>query len=192
MIRALPSRGDRLFAIICSNHRRALTALGLALLGTVGPVACGPSARDVAEARARYVAALDGFVVRQEPVVGADASPRLEQDVALALVVRREPLPRSWERRSRIWTGEATEALPGITLDVDQVDAAGTSRRHWRVWVDTAGLAPGRELRTEQVLEDVDFVPGDGFQVEVRQDVPVSERAAYREWGGSTGSGPIS
>lgn len=184
MIRALPSRGDRLFAIIYAIHRRALTALGLALLAAVGPIACGMSARDVAEARTWYVAALDGFVVRQEPVPGAGESaesPRLEQDVELDLTIRRET------------AGDGSpDALPGITLDVDQVDAAGASRRHWRVWVGTAGLAPGRELRTEHVLEDVEYVPGDGFRIEMRQDVPASERAEYREWGGSTGSGPTS
>lgn len=184
MIRALPSRGDRLFAIIFVIHRRALTALGLVLLGTIGPAACGPSDRDIAEARARYVAALDGFVVRQEPVPQSgkiSEPPRLKQDVELDLLVRRE-------------TGgdDPPEALPGITLDVDQVDVAGTSRRHWRVWVDTAGLAPGRELRMKHVLEDVEYVPGDGFQAEMRQDVPAGERAAYREWGEPTGSGPTS
>jgi hypothetical protein len=153
-----------------------------ALLGVVGLVGvgllacgCGPSARDIAEARSRYVAALDGFVVRQEPV------PRLRQDVELGLIVRRDETE-----------DDRGEGLPGITLDVDQVDVAGKSRRHWRVWVDTAGLVPGRELRTEQVLQDVDYVPGDGFRVEVRRDVPAGERAAYREWGGSTSSGPTS
>jgi hypothetical protein len=157
----------------------------------IGLLACGPSAEDIAEARARYVAALDGFVVRQEPVLGADPSgaPRLEklaQDVALDLIVRRgrhEP------------SEESPDGLPGITLDVDQVDAAGTSRRHWRVWIDTAGLAPGGELRAEQVLDGVDFAPGDGFRVEVRRSVPAAERANYAEWrepGAATSSGPAS
>lgn len=160
-----------------------------ALLGVVGLMglgwmACGPSARDIAEARARYVAALDGFVVRQEPVPGADPSAapgvvqlsQLSQDVALDLVIRREPSepPEAPE--------DSPAGLPGITLDVDQVDAAGKSRRHWRVWIDTAGLAPGEELRAAKELEDVDFAPGDGFRVEVRRSVPAAERAQYAEW----------
>jgi hypothetical protein len=140
--------------------------------------ACGPSARDIAEARAQYAIALDGFVVRQEP-----GPVQLAQDVDLDLTVRREP------------SEESPEGLPGITVDVDQVDTAGRSRRHWRVWVETAGLAPGGELRTGQVLEDVDFAPGDGFRVEVRRSVPAAERARYSEWGAewgaaATGSGP--
>lgn len=162
-----------------------------ALLGAVGLLgalflACGPSAEDIAEARARYVAALDGFVVRQEPVAGVDASgaPRLEQlwqDVALDLIVR---------RGRREPSEESPEGLPGITLDVDQIGAAGTSRRHWRLWIDTAGLAPGGELRSERVLEDVEYAPGDGFRVEVRRSVPAAERAQYAEWGAATSGGP--
>lgn len=157
------------------RRHRLVTALGMILWMAFGSAACGRSDRAVAEARAQYVAAVDGFVVRQEPV------PRLRQDVDLGLTVRREEAGE-----------DEREGLPGITVDVDQVDAAGTSRRHWRLWVDTAGLAPGRELRTEQELKDVDYAPGDGFRVEVRRDVPESERAAYREWGGSTSSGPTS
>ena len=159
-----------------------LLGLGLAF----GPLACGPSPEDIAEARARYVAALDGFMVRQEPVLAADPSGaprlvRLSQDIELDLTIRREP------------SEETPEGLPGITLDVDQVDAAGKSRRHWRIWIETAGLAPGRELRVERELDDVDFAPGDGFRVEVRRDVPAAERAQYAEWGAAaTSSGPAS
>jgi hypothetical protein len=174
-----------------------------ALLGVVGLMglgwlACGPGAEDIAEARTRYVAALDGFMVRQKPVPGADPStaPQLEQDVTLDLMIRRQTSPsppRMWARRSRTWTGETPEGLPGITLDVDQVDAAGKSRRHWRVWVETAGLAPGREIRAEKVLDDVDFAPGDGFRVEVRHNISAAERAQYAEWGAAaTSSGPAS
>jgi hypothetical protein len=152
-------------------------------MALIGLLACGLSAEDIAEARTQYVASLDGFVVRQEPVAGADpsAAPRLEQDVELDLRVRREP--------------SGLERLYGITLDVDQVDPAGRGRRHWRVWVETVALAPGGELRAERVLEDVDFAPGDGFRVEVRRSVPAAERANYAEWrepGTTTSSGPAS
>ena len=149
-----------------------------ALLWAVGWIgvsmtACGPSTRDIADARALYGVALDGFVVRQEP-----GPVRLAQDVDLDLAVRREA------------SGESPGGLPGITADVDQVDAAGRSRRHWRIWIDTAGLAPGGERRTGQVLEDVDYAPGDGFRIEVRRSVPAAERAQYAEWGAATSGGP--
>lgn len=153
-------------------------------LGLAGLLACGPGAEDIAAARMRYGVALDGFVVRQEPVLAADPSgtPRLvqlSQDIALDLTVRREP---SGEKIS--------DGLPGVTVDVDQVDSGGRSRRHWRVRVETAGLAPGGERRTEQVLEGVDYAPGDGFRAEVRRSVPAGERAQYSEW--ATGRGPAS
>ena len=149
-------------------------------LGLTGLLACGPGAEDIAAARTQYAVALDGFVVRQDPLPGEP--PRLAQDVGLDLTVRREP------------AGEKSpDGLPGITVDVDQVDAGGRSRRHWLVRVDTAGLAPGGERRAEQVLEGVDYTPGDGFRVEVRQNVPAAERAKYSEWGAAaTSGGPAS
>jgi hypothetical protein len=146
------------------------------LLGTI--LGCGPSAQEIAAARTRYVAAPDGFVVRQEPVAGGG----LTQDVDLGLTLRRAAESDDADG----------EALPGVTVDVDQVDAAGKSKRSWRVWVDTAGLAPGGELRKVQMLEHVDFVPGDGFRIEVRQTIPEVDRAAYREWGDQTGREPAS
>lgn len=163
-------------------HHRTVTALALALLGLLGlgTTGCGPSEREIAAARARHAAAADGFIVRQEPVAGGG----LEQEVELGLVVQRK------DRR-----GDDGEPLPGVTLDVDQVDPTGKSKRHWRVWADTAGLQPGGEVRSVHVLEDVDYVPGDGFRVEVRQEIPEAERAEYREWAedaSTTGSGPTS
>ena len=146
----------------------------LALAGALILAACGASEKDVLEARARYAATVDGYVVRQQPLaatVGSsapEATPRLDQDVELGLAVR-HVLPAEEPR------------LRGITLDVAQVDAAGRSKREWRVWVDTAGLEPGREARSVHVLNDVDYAPGDGFRVEVRQRIPEAERPEYRE-----------
>lgn len=156
-----------------------LGAVGV--FGLLGLLACGPGAEDIAVARTQYEVVLDGFVVRQEPVPGAgsEAVPRLAQEVALDLTVRRQP------------SGEkSADGLPGVTVDVEQVDAAGRSRRHWRVPVETAGLAPGGERRAEPVLRDVEYAPGDGFRVEVRPSVPADERAQYSEW--ATGRGPAS
>jgi hypothetical protein len=162
------------------SHRRTVAVLGL--LGIL--LGCGPSEREIAAARARYAAAVDGFVVRQEPVPGR----KLKQDVELGLTVRRD------DRNDR--EGSEGGKLSGVTLDVDQVDAAGKGKRHWRVWIETAGLEPGREVRSVHVLEGVDYAPGDGFRVEVRQKIPEAERAGYRELseagGSATGSGPTS
>ena len=146
----------------------------LALAGALLLAACGASEQDVLEARARYAAAVDGYVVRQQPLPaqGGEANHpdpiRLDQDVELGLTVRHD-LPAEEPR------------LRGLTLDVAQVDAAGRTKRGWRVWVDTAGLEPGREARSVHVLNDVEYAPGDGFRVEVRQSIPEAERPDYRE-----------
>lgn len=164
----------------CPVSPALLGLLGLVLALTIG---CGPSERDIAAARARHVAAADGFVVRQEPVAGGG----LEQEVELGLIVQRE---EGDDRKD-----SEGEPLPGVTLDVDQVDATGKSKRHWRLWAETAGLQPGGEVRSVHVLEDVDYAPGDGFRVEVRQEIPEAERAEYREWAedaATTSSGPTS
>ena len=141
----------------------------LALAGALLLAACGPSERDVLEARARYVATIDGYVVRQQPLpVPGEGALKLDQDVELGLAVRHD-------------VPEGEPRLRGLTLDVAQVDAAGQPKREWRVWVDTAGLEPGREVRTVHVLNDVEYAPGDGFRVEVRQRIPEAERPDYRE-----------
>lgn len=144
----------------------------LALAGALILAACGASQQDVLEARMRYAATVDGYVVRQQPLpdsmVSRAAPPRLDQDVELGLAVHHD-LPAGEPR------------LQGITLDIAQVDAAGRPKRGWRVWVDTAGLEPGREARTVHVLNDVDYAPGDGFRVEVRPTIPEAERPDYRE-----------
>lgn len=141
----------------------------LALTGALLLAACGPSEQDVLEARARYAAAVDGYMVRQQPLPAqGEGALKLDQDVELGLAVRHD-------------VPEGEPRLGGLTLDVAQVDAAGRPKREWRVWVDTAGLEPGREVRTVHVLNDVEYAPGDGFRVEVRQTIPEAERPDYRE-----------
>lgn len=131
------------------------------LLGLLAPVViilftgCTSELERATELRSRYEAELDGFTVLQEPGVAG----QLEQDVELRLRVHHE--------------GE--EELPGITLDVVQSDAARRDKRRWRVWVE-----PGAGETTRR-LEDVEYRPGDGFRVEVRQRVPETERGEYRE-----------
>lgn len=90
-----------------------------------------------------------------------------KQDVLLDLLVRNENVRGS---------------LPGLTLDITQVDAAGNEKAHWRAWIDTSGIerGPGEQLTHE--LEDVEFAEGDTFQVEVRNSVPPGERGEYREF----------
>ena len=135
--------------------------------------------------RSQYKATLSGFTVVQEPQAAAGnpaaAAPAVtvDQDVVLDVTVN----------RSDAGTAGDTASLSGITLDVTQHDAAGREKRRWRVWVATEGLAQGAANERQAELEDVDYRPGDRFEVEVRGEVPPAQRGEYREFsGGSSGS----
>jgi hypothetical protein len=91
----------------------------------------------------------------------------MRQDVMLDVVLRKV---------------SGDERLPGLTLDVHQVDAQQTDKANYRIWVDTAGLNKGSRQAVSYVLEDVDFTEGDAFAVEVRPNVPEPVRGQYREF----------
>jgi hypothetical protein len=139
------------------------------------------SEEEKAEAlRSQYKATLSGFTVVQEPQATA-----VDQDVVLDLAVN----------RGEGAAGFGDEGLSGLTVDVIQLDVSGGSggagreKRRWRVWVVTEGLAQGAASETQAELEDVDYRPGDRFEVEVRGEVPPAQRGEYREFsGGSSGS----
>jgi hypothetical protein len=108
----------------------------------------------------------DGGVVEEMP---------MRQDVMLDVVLRKV---------------SGDERLPGLTLDVYQVDAQQTDKANFRIWVDTSGLAKGSRRAVSYVLEDVDFTEGDAFAVEVRPNVPEPVREQYREFAeADTGEG---
>jgi hypothetical protein len=151
--------------------------------------ACAPAAGEdeVAERRADYSAELNSFYLRQTPVVvetavvesaaepGAEATTEAVEPTAEA-PVRRDIVLDIMVR------SEADERLPGVTLDVSQVDEQENAKATYRVWVDTADLPAGARKAVTQVLEDVDYAEGDGFRVEVRAHVPPEDRAEYREF----------
>lgn len=129
--------------------------------------------------RSQYKATLSGFSVVQEPHAAAGAPLSVKQDVELAVAVQ----------RGEGAAGFGDEGLSGLTLDVIQLDAAGREKRRWRVWAEAGELAAGAAGEVRPRLEDVDYRPGDRFQVEVRGDIPPAERGEYREFsGGSSGS----
>jgi hypothetical protein len=158
--------------------------LSLLLLPSLLPILAGCVSEEekAAALRSQYKATLSGFTVVQEPHPAAgvpvDAFD-IDQDVELAVAVE----------RGEGAEGSGGEGLPGLTLDVAQLDAAGREKRRWRVWADTGELAAGATNEVQPRLEDVDYRPGDRFQVEVRGEVPPAERGEYREFsGGSSGS----
>ncbi|HEX2254072.1 MAG TPA: hypothetical protein VHQ65_12450 [Thermoanaerobaculia bacterium] len=163
-----------------------------------------PPEERVARLRADYQAELSGFLVRERPIAptgaageppaGAEAAPTepeaaqpgtaepgdaapetvpplpdeaaVERDVVLDIMLR----------------NRGDESLPGITLDIEQVDAQERVKANYKIYVDAAGATPGGQpAAVSHVLEDVDFAPGDKFAVEVRSAVPPEARGDYRE-----------
>jgi hypothetical protein len=74
------------------------------------------------------------------------------------------------------------ERLPGLTLDVEQVDAQGQAKTSYRIWVDTSDIVPGTRRAVSHRLQDVDVSEDDGFHLEVRQAIRPEEREQYREF----------
>lgn len=160
----------------------------LALAAAALAAACAqPSPGERASAlRAGYTAELNGFIVREEPIAVPEAvpveeaaagapeaapedaaAPAVRQDVLLDVLVRND------NRDGR---------LPGLTLDVEQADARReVVKTSYRIYVDTSAIAPGTERAVSHTLRDVDYAPGDGFAVEVRQAIPAEMVDQYRE-----------
>jgi hypothetical protein len=76
------------------------------------------------------------------------------------------------------------EQLPGVTLDIEHLDAERRSKDRRRLWVETAALAPGESTQVTHILENVVWETGDAYTVEVRRGISSAERSAYREFGG--------
>jgi hypothetical protein len=133
-------------------------AAALAFLAALTPACTGDPARSVAIARARYSATLQSFVVRDDPAAE-------RQQVVLDVLVG--------------WDGG--EALPGLTLDISMADATGKEKAHRRVFADVSKVDRGG-AQISLVLDELPYLAGDGFFVEVRTPVPAAERGDYREF----------
>jgi hypothetical protein len=77
---------------------------------------------------------------------------------------------------------ESSEPLPGLTLDVDHVDADRQLKRRYLYWIDTSSVIKGSNIQVTVVIEDVDYQEGDAFSVSIRSPVPADERSGYREF----------
>lgn len=77
---------------------------------------------------------------------------------------------------------DSPEKLPGITLDIEMVDSNEQPKNSWKLWVDTSSLPKATGTQFTHLLENIDYVEGDGFSVEVRSYVPPEERGEYREF----------
>lgn len=151
----------------------------------------------VAQLRSLYKARLNGFIVREEPVGGVDEvveteisaeEPVVEEIAAEEMAAEEalealEPVPVVQEVMLDILIQhDSAEMLPGLTVDISMVDGQGNDKGHWRVWFDTSDIVKATPTQFTHILEDVGYVEGDGFFVEVRQPIPASEYGDYKEF----------
>ena len=169
--------------------------LGLGLLLSVLS-ACGPSdpVAKLAEQRSQYRASLNSMTVREEPLempaempegeegAEADAAAEAAADEGAMEIEEVAPVPvRQIVMLDILVQSDSYEQLPGITLDVSMVDAGQSPKGDWKIWVETSTLSKGGTMSVTHEIEDVDYVEGDGFYVEVRHPIPEGERGDYRE-----------
>jgi hypothetical protein len=156
-----------------------LRASSLAVL-LVGAHGCGPGVtheEKVELLRSQYTANLESLTVKQEPMMmdggtsggeggGQSAAPRVRTDAILDILV----------------STDGEEQLPGLTLDIEHLDAERRAKDRCTFWVETAALARGQSAEVSHVLENVAWETGDAYSVEVRKAIPPDQRSAYREF----------
>ena len=169
----------------------SLACMGLLLVAVVA--ACTPKSHEekVAAERARYSATLNGFVVREEVVAAEPVGDESESDPASGEMVEGEEGDEMVEPEVAqnvlvdiLVRHDSNDPLPGVTVDISQVDANEIEKGRWLFWVDTEGLAKATPIQISHVLESVSYEEGDGFFAEVRP-VAEGERGDYAEFGGS-------
>ena len=77
----------------------------------------------------------------------------------------------------------ANQTVPGVTIDIEHLDAGRGTKDRTTFWVDASQLAGSGPARIQHVLENVAWQTGDTYAVSVRSPIPDAERADYREFG---------
>ncbi|MDX1503443.1 MAG: hypothetical protein R3325_13870 [Thermoanaerobaculia bacterium] len=186
-------------------QKRALPIVVTVLLAvaTLTVVACAPKTPEerISQARGRYTARLNAFIVQETPVepepVAAEgeggeapAEPVAVTDEAGEEGEAMEEAPvetRTDVELDLLVQHDLDTALPGITLDVTMASPDGTEKASWKIYVETAGLPKANQKQVSYILEDVDYQEGDGFAAEIRHPVPPEERGEYREFAAAGG-----
>lgn len=170
------------------SQSRVVVRFLVALAVASWALACGPRLthdQEIEILRSQYTAELKSLSVVQDPATAevdqAAEGAEDEADEAAGLDLD-EPPVRTDVLLDILVSTTAQEYLPGITLDLQHVDANRNEKGRDLLWVDTSGLVRGGGTQVTHVLEDVDYAPGDGFWVEVRTPVPPDLRPLYREF----------
>ncbi len=167
--------------------KRFRTGLGLtigALLVLVGCAQKSPLEKLI-ENRARYKAKVNSFYIDAQPVIAEaiDAEPEAEGAEIEGEAAEPEPVAVVQNAHLDLLVQhDSSEKLPGVTLDIVQVDANKTQKGQWRTWVDTSKVERANPTSYSYVIEGIDYVEGDGFSAEVRHPIPEAERGEYREF----------
>lgn len=167
-----------------------LSSLALIVAAVAACTPQNPEQR-VAAMRAKYEAKLIGFVAKHEPPAPSVEPAPQEEERELTPADLDQPIapPEVQELPLTVdvvldilVTNQNNEALPGLTVDVSQVDAAKQEKGHWRIWVDTSKVGRGPGTSVTHTLPGVDYVEGDGFLVEVVNPVPADAQGEYKEF----------
>lgn len=186
-------------------HAIPAAVAALALAATLAACAEQSPEERVTALRAEYEASLNSFQVVEEPLAPAPATAAVEEAAAAPpgteptagdeeiappigdAAAEPEPAAAAPEVRQDVLLDivirnrSDDDRLPGLTLDVEQADAQKEVKTSYRIYVDTSQIAPGAEGAVSHRLEDVSYVEGDGFNVEVRQTILPEQRDEYRE-----------
>lgn len=181
--------------------RRATTFFAV-LCAAVVMWGCPPQTPEekVAAARARYTVTLNGFFAKEpapEPAMEEAAAEAAVAAVAAEAAVAEGGEAEEGEEGPAdelagprgvdvlldlIVQHDLDKALPGITVDLQMVDANRDEKASWRVWIDTDGLPKANLKQVTHLLEGIEYEEGDAFAVELRSSIPPEEYGDYREF----------
>ncbi len=80
-----------------------------------------------------------------------------------------------------------SEPLPGITVEVYQMDKNKQKKREFKIYLPTEDLLPNISKQITYELKDIELEDGDGFAVEIISPVPPEQRGEYKEFNQHTG-----
>jgi hypothetical protein len=149
----------------------------------VGSLGCGPRLtreERIELLRSQYSARLESLTVRQQPVPAGVAA----AGDADGSAVPAPPVVRTDAVLDILVEAAGEERLPGLTVDIEHLDAERRAKDRSTFWVETASLGGGQSAQVTHVLENVAWETGDAYTVAVRRSIPPGERASYREFGG--------
>ncbi|MEE2777889.1 MAG: hypothetical protein VYE73_14130 [Acidobacteriota bacterium] len=159
------------------------------VVGAIMLAGCGPQLtpeEKVEVLRSQYSAELTSLTVLQDPQ-NEEAEPAADKEGGAAELDTTgldldQPALRTDVVLDILVSTTSQDYLSGITIDLQHVDGERNEKSLQNLWVDTSSLIRGGGTQVSHVLEDVDYVAGDGFWVEVRSPVGIEERPDYREF----------